>query len=178
MTTRGNSSRLVFIDDRDREIFLLQFARIVRELEWRCHTFCLMGNHYHLLLETPRPNLAVGMCRLNGVYANRFNRRHGRAGHLFERRYHPVLIKSDSQLLECCRYVVLNPVRAGLCEGPEEWKWSSYRSIAGLAPAFPFLEIDWLLSQFGPDPITARDAYVAFVAAGAPAGSLDGLLVI
>jgi putative transposase len=176
VTTRGNDQRMIFMDDRDREVFLSHFAAIVHELRWRCHTYCLMGNHYHFLVEIDEPNLAAGMCRLNGAYARGFNRRHGRQGHLFERRYHPVLVESEPHFLECCRYVVLNPVRAGLCETPDEWKWSSYRSLAGIARPLRFLEMDWLLGQFGRDRSAARDRYVGFVAAGSPATSLEGLL--
>ncbi len=176
VTARGNNARLIFIDDRDRELFLQVFATTLGVLQWRCHAFCLMGNHYHLLLETPNGDLGIGMCRLNGQYARGFNRRHGRRGHLFEQRYHAVLINREAHLLEACRYIVLNPVRAALCEAADEWKWSSFRSTAGLVPPLPFLAVEALLQQFGPDLNSARDRYTAFVAEGSEATSLQALI--
>jgi putative transposase len=110
-------------------------------------------------------------------HPRRFNRRHGRIGHLFERRYSSVLIEREPHLLEACRYVVLNPVRAGLCETADDWRWSSFRATAGLAGVPPFLVVDWLHGQFGRDAVAARDQYVAFVNQGSPAASLEGLLV-
>ena len=177
LTTRGNNRRPIFLDDRDREQFLGLFDTVLKSLAWRCHTFCLMGNHYHFVVETPEPNLAEGMFRLNGQYARIFNGRHGRGGHLFERRYSSVLIERESHLLEACRYVVLNPVRAGLCESADDWRWSSFRATAGLAGVPSFLVVDWLHQQFGCDTVTARDQYIAFVNQGSPAASLEGLLL-
>jgi putative transposase len=176
LTARGNNGRLIYLDERDRESFLGLFLRVSTPLGWRCHTFCLMGNHYHFLVETPRPNLAAGMVRLNGEYARSFNRRHGRRGHLFEKRYHSVVIEREAHLLEACRYVVLNPVRAGLCDTADDWVWSSFRATAGLAAVPRFLHVDWLHEQFARDTIAARDQYTAFVSEGAPAASLEGLL--
>jgi len=176
VTTRGNNQKLIYLDDRDRELFLSLVTDTVRKRGWLCHSFCLMGNHYHLLIETPGADLADGMWWLNGQYARAFNARHGRKGHLFERRYNPVLVLRDAHLLEVCRYVVLNPVRAGLCETADEWKWSSFHATAGVAPPPPFLEIEWVLEQFGRDIGKARDNYVAFIAEGSPASALRGLL--
>lgn len=177
LTTRGNNRRPIYLDDRDRELFLGLFAGVSKVLGWRCHTFCLMGNHYHFIVETPEANLAEGMVRLNGQYARAFNGRHGRGGHLFERRYGSVLIERESHLLEACRYVVLNPVRAGLCDTADDWRWSSFRATAGLAGVPSFLVVDWLLEQFARDGIAARDQYIAFINQGSPATSLDGLLL-
>jgi len=126
-----------------------------------------MTNHYHLLVETPRPTLARGMRGLNGVYTQRFNRRHGRPGHLFQGRYTAVLVERESHLLELCRYVVLNPVRARMVRRPEDWPWSSYRATAGLAPEPAWLVTPWLLGHFGQPGPGARAAYARFVAEGA-----------
>lgn len=177
LTARGNNQRSIYLDDRDRERFLGLFEQVAKPLSWRCHTFCLMGNHYHFLVETPEANLAEGMFRLNGGYARSFNGRHGRRGHLFEKRYHSVLIERESHLLEACRYVVLNPVRAGLCDTADDWRWSSFRATAGLAAVPSFLEVAWLHDQFGRDTIAARDEYTAFVNQGTSAASLEGLLL-
>jgi hypothetical protein len=125
-----------------------------------------MSNHYHIVVETPDANLSKGMRQLNGVYTQRFNRRHTLAGHLFQGRFKGILVERDAYLLELSRYVVLNPVRAGMVAEAAEWPWSSYRAMAGLEPAPCWLETDWLLGQFGPNRGTAQRAYAAFVADG------------
>jgi len=176
VATRGNNRRPIYRGDRDREFFLWLLGRTVASFGWRCHTYCLMGNHYHLLLETPQPNLAVGMRQLNGQYARAFNGWHGRVGHLFERRYISALIEHESHLLEASRYIVLNPVRAGLCETAEEWLWSNFRATAGVVRPKPFLHTTWLLDEFGADPKVARQRYAAFVADGSPYASLEGVV--
>src|SRR6185312_11425582 len=103
---------------------------------------------YHLLIETPESNLSKGMRQLNGVYTQRFNRWHGRVGHVFQGRYKAIIVQKESYLLELARYVVLNPIRAGMVPTPDEWQWSSYRATAGLAPAPSWLTINWLLAAF------------------------------
>ncbi len=125
-----------------------------------------MTDHYHLLVETPHGGLSRGMQYLNGVYTERFNRRHGRVGHLFQGRFTAILVKKESHLLEVARYVVLNPVRAGMVRDPGDWRWSSYRATAGLAPVPPFLTVDWIRARFGDDPATAGRADQRFVDAG------------
>ena len=168
MLTRGNRRQPIFVARGDAPSFLWLLAQVVRRLGWRCHDYCLMPNHYHAVIETPNPDLAVGMQRLNGVYAKWFNYHHGVEGHLFERRYRAIVIESDGQLLAVSRYVVLNPVVAGLCDHPGEWPWSSYRATAGLEPPPEFLTCDWTLSFFGSDPERARAAYRAFIAGDMP----------
>ncbi len=108
-----------------------------------------MDNHYHLLLETPEANLARGMGRLNGVYTQWFNRPHRRVGHVLLGRYQAVVVQKDNHLLELCRYVLLNPLRAGRVVRVEQWGWSSYRPTAGTAPELRWLTTDWVLGQFG-----------------------------
>jgi len=122
-----------------------------------------MTNHYHLLIETPEANLSEGMHRLNSRYVQAFNRRHGYAGHLFERRFRSTLVQSNAHLIELARYIVLNPVQAGLCRDPGGWKWSSYRAFVAAVTSPVFLTVDWLLAQFGRDSRSAREAYATFV---------------
>jgi REP element-mobilizing transposase RayT len=165
VTCRGNEKREIFRDGVDRRNLLELFGRVVGILRWRIHAYVLMGNHYHLLLETPEPNLSRGMRQLNGIYTQRFNRRHERAGHLFEGRFKSILVEKEAHLLELIRYVVLNPVRAGIVPGPEPRDWSNYLATAGLARAPGWLEVEWTLAQFGGGPL-AGDLYRQFVEAG------------
>jgi hypothetical protein len=130
-----------------------------------------MGNHYHLLLETPDGNLSLGMRHLNGVYTQGYNRRHRRVGHVFQGRFKAIVVERDSYLLELCRYVVLNPVRAGIVESPEQYLWSSYRATAGLAEAPDVLTTDWVLQQLSGSRSAAQRSYVAFVLDGIGASS-------
>lgn len=125
-----------------------------------------MDNHYHLLIETPDGNLAQGMRQINGVYSQGFNRRHKSAGHLLQGRYKSILIQRDSHLLEVCRYIVLNPVRAKVVQRPEEYKWSSYRSTAGMEKPHQCLAREWMLGQFAERRKSAESKYKEFVAVG------------
>ncbi|MDQ3822321.1 MAG: transposase [Actinomycetota bacterium] len=163
VTTRGNRKQRIYVDARDALEFERLLARVVRSLTWRVHSYCWMPTHYHLLVETPEPNLSAGMQRLNGVYAKSFNYAHGFAGHLFERRFRCVVVDNEPQLHETARYVALNPVRAGLCREPVDWPWSSYAAMIGRAAAPDFLTCNWLLSQFGPDRERARARFAEFV---------------
>lgn len=162
------------MDARDRLRFLQLVEHAVINLGWRCHSYCLMTNHYHVLVQTPGGDISTGMHRLNGVYAKWFNWRHGFEGHLFERRFRDVLVEGDAQLLELARYIVLNPVRAGLTLNARDWRWSSYGEIVGERQQPAFLSVSWLLSLFAKDPNRARDLYAAFVAAGASAHRQNG----
>jgi putative transposase len=166
VTSRGNARQRIFLDDHDRELFLKTLARVVSRFGWLCHAYCLMNNHYHLLLETPRPNLSLGMRQLNGVYTQAFNRRHRRVGHLFQGRYKAILVEKEAHLLELCRYVVLNPVRVKAVARARDWRWSSYRATAGLASVPEFLCVEWLLGQFGRRRPQAEARYRAFVREG------------
>lgn len=163
ITSRGNEKKPVFKDDEDREAFLRILTHVNKRYHWLCHAFCLMDNHYHLLVETPDGNLSLGMRQLNGVYTQAFNKRRNRTGHLFQGRYKAILIQKDSHLLEVCRYVVLNPIRAGMVEKPEDWKWSSYRATAGKGQPHPCLTIDWVLGQFSRTRTKAEKEYRQFV---------------
>jgi len=160
---RGVRRSTIYRSPGDYELFGKIFTRVVRRFGWRCHTYCLMPNHYHLLVETPAPNLSAGMQRLNSVYAQWFNDLYGCAGHTFERRFYSRLVESNYDLLELARYIVLNPVRAGICDDPAEWGWSSYRPLVGESPDAAFLTTDWLLVQFAPEPRHAHAAFQAFI---------------
>jgi len=163
VTTRGNRRQLIYAAEADYGFYCHLLASCVRRLGWRCHAFCLMPNHYHLLLETPEPNLSAGMQRLNGVYAKWFNEANGFEGHLFERRFRGISVETEPHALELSRYIVLNPVRAGLCKRPADWPWSSYAAMTDGTSRPEFLTCEWLLAQFGPDLGRAREAYAAFV---------------
>jgi len=166
LTSRGDGQEAIYRDDEDRGTCLEVLANTVRRFHWRAHAYCLMGNHYHLLVETEDANLAQGMRHFNGVYTQRCNRRHGRSGHVFQGRYHAVLVQKDSYLLELARYIVLNPVRANMVRSPRDWPWSSYRATAGLSAAPDWLETDWILSTLGHKKSLAQERYRAFVAQG------------
>lgn len=166
MTSRGAEGRDVYLDDLDRRLFLRGLSEVVEECSWKSGAYCLMTNHFHLLVQTLEPNLAVGMHRLNSNYANYFNRRHDHVGHLFQSRYSSELIERESHLLETCRYIVLNPVRSRICRRPGRWPWSSYRATAGYESPPAFLAFDWVLGQFGTTPRQAALRYVEFVAEG------------
>jgi putative transposase len=163
VTSRGNEKKAVFKDDSDREAFLKTLAHVNKRYNWICHAYCLMDNHYHLLIETPEGNLSIGMRQLNGVYTQTLNRRHRRVGHLFQGRFKAILIQKDSHLLEACRYVVLNPVRGQMVERPGDWKWSSYRATSGKENPHPCLTRDWILGQFSRKRVKAVKEYQQFV---------------
>ena len=166
ITSRGNEKKLIFKDERDREIFLDTLSQVDKRYNWLCHAYCLMNNHYHLIIETPDGNLSAGMRQLNGVYTQAFNRQHNRVGHLFQGRYKGILIQKDSHLLEVCRYVVLNPVRAKAVKKPEQWRWSSYQATVGIEKPHPCLSAEWILNQFGSTRRIAEKAYRKFVEDG------------
>jgi len=170
ITSRGNERKDIFRDDIDRERFLTMLGETVVRFGWRLLVFTLMSNHYHLVVQTPEANLSRGMHWLNGRYAQFFNRRHDRCGHLFQGRFKGILVEKESHLLTLARYVVLNPVRAGIVSHASEWRWSSYRQTAGLEPAQPWLAVGDLLEQFGSAEVR-REEYVRFVDSATPGPS-------
>lgn len=162
--TRGNARQPVFLDDFDRNAFLDILQAVVVRWGFRCHAYCLMGNHYHLLLQPQEPNISGGLRQLNGVYGQAFNRRHGRVGHVFAGRFKSLLVDRDNYLLQITRYLALNPVRAGLVSTAEAWPWSHHRAMAGIAPMAPCLTCDEILKCFDAHSRTAAQAaYRQFV---------------
>jgi len=167
VTSRGDGRDDIYLSDADRLAWLDVFSQVCKRFNWVCHAWCQMTNHYHLIIETPEANLAQGMRQLNGVYTQRFNRAHARVGHVFQGRYKAILVERDSYLLELARYVVLNPLRAGMIKRLETWPWSSYLVTCGQMPAQEWLQTDWILAQFGRQRASAIRKYVEFVHEGA-----------
>jgi len=166
ITSRGDRQEDIFLNDDDRRDWLEVLAIVCARFNWVVHAFCQMTNHYHLLIETVDGNLSRGMQQINGAYTQRFNRRHGLVGHLFQGRYKAILVQKETYLLELARYVVLNPLRANMVKSLEEWRWSSYPFITGREAPPQWLDTDWLLGRFGPDRSKAIHEYRRFVMAG------------
>ncbi|HEY6093541.1 MAG TPA: transposase [Gallionellaceae bacterium] len=171
VTSRGEGGADVFLDDADRERFLEVLGEVVARFGWICHAYCLMNNHYHLVIETPDANLARGMRQLNGVYTQRFNHIHNSGGNLFQGRYKAILVERQSYLLELVRHVVLNPLRLKAVRNLSRYPWSSYPATAGEKRTPPWLHTQWILEQFGRTASVAQRRYAEFVAAGADAPS-------
>lgn len=166
VTARGNGRGSIFLKPSDREKFLEIFGAVVERFGWVCYAYCLMDNHYHFLVETPSPNLSLGMRQLNGVYTQWFNRAHNRVGHLFQGRFKAIVVQKGTHLLELARYIVLNPVRAKIVKRPEDYFWSSYSSTLGTVQSPNFLQSTVLLRNFGSTDPSARNAYFRFVSEG------------
>lgn len=166
VTGRGNERRRIFLDDSDRSAFLDDLGACVERFDWILPTYSLMPNHFHLEVQLRAKTLSSGMHWLNGKYARNFNSRHGRVGHLFQGRFHGILIDKETYGLEVLRYVVLNPVRAGMVARPENYRWSSHQAILGLVRAPKWLAVDDVLAQFGPTRPEALRRYGEFVNAG------------
>lgn len=164
--SRGNERNSIFFHKNDYVRFLDLCAESCHRHHWLCHAYCLMGNHYHLLVETQAPTLSKGMQQLNGTYSRYFNRAHRRVGHLFQGRYKSILVEKQAYLLELARYIVLNPVRAKMVHLPQEWPWSSFCGTAGLSRPHPCLTTDWVLGQFSALRGEACSRYRQFVAEG------------
>lgn len=167
VTSRGDGREDIYLTEADRRVWLEVFGQVCKRFNWVCHAWCQMSNYYHLLIETPEANLAQGMRQLNGVYTQRFNRAHGRVGHVFQGRYKAILVERDSYLPELARYVVLNPLRAGMVKRLETWPWSSYLATCGQAPVPAWLQPDGVLAQFGRQRSSAIRKYVEFAHEGA-----------
>lgn len=157
--TRAAAKSAYFRDDVDRTDFCRRLMIAIRKFAWRCEAFCLMTTHYHLILDVPDNGLQRGMHWLNGTYAQQFNRRHDRWGHLCGARYSNTPIESKRQLVNTAAYIALNPVAAGMCERPEDHTWGSYRGTAGFGPQFAFVDDRQLLSFFGADRRNASRRY-------------------
>jgi putative transposase len=163
ITARGNRRQPIYVRRGDHEQFLAYLDDAVSRFGWICLGYCLLTNHYHLLIHTPEDTISAGMHRLNGLYAQWFNDTHGVDGHLFQSRFYSDIVETEAHMLELIRYVAMNPVRAGLCLWPEDWPWSSYAALIGAAPPPPFLAVNRALELFGSTPAAARKALAAFV---------------
>ena len=173
VTSRGDRREDIYHDDADRQAWLGVLAQVCKRFNWTVHAYCLMSNHYHLLVETPDANLSAGMRQLNGVYTQLTNRAHGRVGHVFQGRFKAIVVDKDNYLLELARYVVLNPVRAGMVQDPGQWPWSSYSAMLapGWMPGADWLATDKLLAYFAPDQQSldreqAQQRYISHVREG------------
>lgn len=166
VTARGNARQNIYEDDQDRLAFLDALLSCTKTYHWQCHAYCLMSNHYHLLIETGDATLSKGMRHLNGTYSQLYNKRHKRVGHLLQGRHKAILVEKESYLLELARYIVLNPVRARMLHHADEWPWSSFRATAGLTPEPPFLTTEWILQAFGNTLSQSRTAFAQFIAEG------------
>lgn len=163
---RGNAKQDIFLTDHDRGQFTFWLARAVELHNIIIHAYCLMGNHFHLLVETPDGNLSVAMHGLNSNYAQYFNAHHNRVGHLLQGRYKSFVVEKNSYLLELARYIVLNPVRAGIAAHPRDWVWSNYKATSGCAKSPSWLCIDDTLHLFSQNKQTALREYRQFVKKG------------
>ena len=165
VVTRGNNKRRIYLDDEDRRFFCITVDRIAQKFGWTVLAYCLMENHYHLVLSVGERGLASGMCELNTSYAVRFNARHGRINHLFGKRYWNRYLRTDATVVNALRYVVQNPRRAGGSRPLEAYVWSSYAATIGVAYASLRLDRDQVLQYFGTTPERALDEYRAYCAA-------------
>ncbi|HED15705.1 MAG TPA: transposase [Gammaproteobacteria bacterium] len=166
VTSRGDRQEDIYLDDKDRVNFLAVLGDVCERFNWEIHSYCLMSNHYHLLIETPEGNLSQGMRQLNGVYTQRFNRKHERVGHVFQGRYKAIIVQKESYLLELARYIVLNPVRAQMVRAAKDWPWSSYHATVGTKQAEKWLTVNWILAAFSSRKSIAIKHYRAFVTEG------------
>jgi putative transposase len=163
--SRGNAKMPIFLDDCDYRQFVYQLGDVLEEFNTICWNYCVMPNHYHVTVQPTRANLSAAIRKLNGAYGQWWNRRHGRVGHVFQGRFKDQIVDRDSYLMALSRYVVMNPVRAGLVTLPEEWPWSSYRATAGLSPAPAFLSTESTLRLFGDEPVaTLQERFAATIA--------------
>jgi putative transposase len=159
ITSRGDRREAIFLDDSDRACLLLILGEAAHRFDVAVFAYCLMGNHYHFVLHTRQDNLSRIMRHLNGVYSQAFNRRHGLVGHLFQGRFKSIHVDRDAYLMEVCRYVDLNPVRAGMVRTPDEWPWSSYRAHVGSTQPAHWLDTSALHGYLlGRDPVSEADA--------------------
>ena len=164
--SRGNGRMCIFTDDEDYLRFLGIFEKVIDHYEVECWNLCVMPNHFHAVMRPTLPNLPEAMQMLDGSYALWWNRRHNHAGHVWQGRYKDPIVDTDRYLLALCRYIALNPVRAGLTRSPDQWRWSSYAATVGRAPRPSFLTIDPILRQFGEaSPAALRNRYRDYIEA-------------
>jgi len=166
VTSRGDRREDIFLCEADRYLWLEILGEVCRRYNWVCHAWCQMTNHYHVVVETVEGNLSQGMRHLNGVYTQKLNQIHRRVGHVFQGRYRAIMVEKETHLLELMRYVVLNPVRAGMIDEAGDWPWSSYGVMVGTASRPEWLQTDFVLGQFGGTRGRAVSGYIDFIRAG------------
>lgn len=166
LTARGDRGESIVEDDEDRTCLLEVLAQALERFDASCFAYCLMGNHYHFVVQTHRANVSRLMRHINGVYTQRYNRRHKQRGHVFQGRFKAIVVDRDAYFLEVCRYVDLNPVRAKLVRRPQDWRWSSYRAHVGLAGGPLWLQSAQIYGQLAATPSAARRRYAQFVFEG------------
>lgn len=166
ITSRGDGQENIFLSDDDRALFIILLSELCARCNWICYAFCLMSNHYHLLIETPQGNLSKGMQLLNGIYTQKFNKSHNRVGHVFQGRYKGILVEKDCYLLELSRYIILNPVRANMVETAADWNWSSYNNTISQPSRLPWLSTELILNLFSSNLSIAVKKYKDFVNEG------------
>ncbi|MBA3535953.1 MAG: transposase [Tatlockia sp.] len=166
ITSRGDRREDIYLSSHDMNTFLATLGSTCERYAWHCYAYCLMNNHYHLLIETPLANLSKGMRHLNGVYTQRFNKEHNHVGHVFQGRYKSILVEKENYLLELCRYIVLNPLRAKIVNCLNDWQWSSYLAMTEDSTPPKWLKVDSILPLFGLDRKKAQKAYIEFVHSG------------
>jgi len=171
--SRVNGKHNIFLIDSDRNEFLKILSDVVADCGWNCHSYCLMDNHYHLLVETPEGRLSEGMQLLNGIYSGSFNRRHDKVGHVMQGRYKAPIIKGDNYFLMVLRYITMNPLKQRIVEDPADWVWSSYRGLAGLSAPASFLKTDFVMEYFSSPRRDAQEAYADYIK-GAASAALSG----
>ncbi len=173
VTSRGHAQQPIFQDDEDHQFFVEWLGKIVQRFHWQCHAYCLLPDHYHLVIETGQANLSAGMRELNGSYTQRYNRRYGRHGPVMQGRFKAIVLERAAFLLPVCRHVVLNPLRRpgkGLRQ-LEKYRWSSYPACAGLAEPVPGLAMDNLLAEFGKRKKRASERFAEYIKQGIGQGS-------
>jgi putative transposase len=166
INSRGNHQESIFLDDDDRILFLRLLRNSIERMNWICHAYCLMENHYHLLIEIPDGILSRGMAWINGVYTQKFNRKYGLNGHLFQGRYGSRLVEGSIQFLTVVRYICRNPIEANIVEDSSQWLWSSYRATIGIQTCPDFLSVDDVLACLSSERHTAQMLFSDFVHLG------------
>jgi putative transposase len=175
ITARGNGRGVIYLCEEDRILFLDLLCKVKYIYSWEIYSYCLMDNHYHLLIETPLGNLSKGMHYINGVYSQKFNKKYNRVGHVLQGRYKSILVDKDSYFLELARYIVLNPVRAFMVSNVSEWQWSSYLATCEEGASQSLVNTDYLLSNFATSRNLAISKYKQFVADGVDSNPFDDL---
>lgn len=165
ITSRGNNRKKIFLSRNDYQNFLIILSDVTKRYNWVCYAYCLMPNHYHLLIKTLDPNLAIGMRQLNGKYTQSFNVKHKKVGHLFQGRYKSILVQDERYLYQLIRYIVLNPLKANLVKLLNLWPWSSHKEMIGAGEASKYFSKKQALLLFDKDPEQAKNVYIEHIKA-------------